>query len=510
LSDGKPSKQVVSGSSVRRDTLFYVAAIQWGFALSTLTGLVVRRLLPPEVFGAYFLAMTVSGYLAVVNTPLGTLVDVQVPLTLGRGKSKEATGLVREIYALLIWLLLAEGLVLLAIGWFWTSGTLTRLAFALVALMLLFNGIFSVDRLLLKGYRLFRILLLASIVSGILYALVVLALTVIWGAKGFLVGVTLASAFQFALFRIIATREFQLGWSIQPTFQHIGRPLLEMGVVIGLYRLTLFGMETIDRLYIGSIMGLEALGIYSLAVALTGLVGMVPQAMASGALSAFLMVRGGSTRDIVADATLRFHQAMIWATATLALASIVAAEFLVQWLFPAYVSAVRPAQVLFLAEVILQARAAPVAFVFGEDSQRPLLVASSVGLMVAGTVGYFLIHAGGLTGIAFATLAGYGVSYLVLVRAIEPRLRRALVKHTVVASALVAGAVGLYWSPGFWWAGVYAVCMGAVCGFLFTRAAGLAPVLRSFITGKSKGALSDQNSDCAGDPLETFKKEVSR
>lgn len=477
--EGAPSAAPASG--VRRNVLYYAIANNWIVVTSTLVGLLVRRVIPPEVFGAYFLAMTFSGYITLVNTPLNTSVDVQVPLFMGRGESKKAAQFTGELYALLMWLLVAQAAVLLAMGLFGNESSLSSLAFMLAALILFFDGIFSADRLLLKAHNRFKPLLNASLASGVIYAGAVVLPSLTWGDKGFLIGVTLASACRFVLFRTLAFRQLQASWSLRPSFHHTGRLLLGAGVIIGLYRFTQFGMQTVDRFFVERAMGLESLGVYSMAVSLAAIVHAIPVAMWGGALPAYLRVcaKGG---DRTADATIRFHKSMVWVTAIIALGAVVTAEFTIRLLFPLYLSAARPAQIMFLSMVILQAGAAPSSFLMGSPSQRPLLTASAAGMLVAVIAEFIFIQFWGVIGVAFAALGAYAISYTVLVWAMQRDLRRTMSRDTFLAVSVVAIAIALQWSLSVWWALAYAVCAGAGCVVLFIRAAGLAPIFERYVS----------------------------
>ena len=159
----------------------YVIGRNWLLLAGTLSGFIVRGFVPPEVFGAYFFAVTLSGYLSVLNTPLGNLVDVQVPLLIGRGPNNEAKNVARDSYSLLGLMVLAEAAVLL-IASIWVDRPWLRVSLVVIAIVSALDAITNADYLLLRSYRRFSAFGIAALLRESPYSVSTLAL-LICGAR---------------------------------------------------------------------------------------------------------------------------------------------------------------------------------------------------------------------------------------------------------------------------------------------------------------------------------------
>jgi O-antigen/teichoic acid export membrane protein len=432
----------------------------------TLAGFIVRGLVPPEVFGAYFFAVTLSGYLNVLNIPLTNLVDIQAPLLIGRGANDEAKQMARDSYSLLGLIVLAEAAVLL-IASIWVDRAWLRVSFVVVAIVMAQDAISNVDSHLLRSYRHFAALGIAAILTGIAVLGINVSFAYFWGATGFLVGAVVVSAVRFGLFRAMAWRYTGIGLFARPRVKFVLPYLISTGVVFTVYRMTDLAARTMDRIYVERYLGLEQLGIYSLAAGVGALVQTAASSFTGVVLPTYLRLRGGASLEQSMAATVAFHRSLMALTVIMSLGVIVGAKLFLGRIFPAYTSAVLPTQLLCVSAVLAQGTLVPTLFILGGPSRRPLLAASAVGLAVAALAGFFLVRFG-LVGMAGATNLSY-LTWSAMLAASVRHLRVRLMITTIVAGGAAAGVLPLSINDNTVWMLAYALGVGGVCLLVVLR-----------------------------------------
>lgn len=457
----------------RSDIAAYVVATNVSTTVAMVTGLVVRNLVGAEVYGAYFLALSIAGYLALVNTPINTMIDIEVPLMLGREGDARLKPILGRAYGLLSWMTVAQAAAIGAAGLIIAGGS-SAAAFVAVALAFPFEAMSQIDRLLLKGFALFRRLLVLSIGVAAVQVMLYIGFTAQFGAAGFFIAVVLVASVRFGTQRRVAAREVPFKWIRRGPLVALTPHLKRSGGAITLYKVCTLGMESIDRLFIARYMSLGALGVYSVSVAIAGVVRPVSRSIAGGVLPQYLRLRGGGGNDeAVMRLTLQMNRAVLWITCALVLVAMVALDVLVAVFLPGFEEAVVPGQILLVAEVVQQARLAPLGYVLGSPNRRPLVVGSAVGLLVAAGGAALAAQTMRLSVVAGASLVAYAASYgLILLRSRLIRRGR-LAARTIASCGITSVPIALHALTNRVVVVMYTAVAVAGCIVSFLRAAGL-------------------------------------
>src|SRR2546421_10858727 len=82
------------------NVLSYVFSSNLTMVFAAAVGLITRKLLGPQFYGAFFFAVSIAGYLSVTTTPFDAMVDVEVPLIMGRGERDRVHTVLGGVYGL--------------------------------------------------------------------------------------------------------------------------------------------------------------------------------------------------------------------------------------------------------------------------------------------------------------------------------------------------------------------------------------------------------------------------
>lgn len=457
----------------RSDIAAYVVATNISTVVALLSGFATRSLLGPEIYGAYFLATSIAGYLAVLNTPLNTLVDIEVPLIVGREGLARIQQILAGAYGLLAWMLAIEMLVLGGGGVLFTSTALAHAAFVTVAIALPFDFLSQIDRLLLKGFGHFRSLLVLSCWQSLFQVVLLIGLTVALGQSGFFLAIILVAVFRCLSQRRVLAREVPFRWNLHHFWPAISPIIGRSSGAITLYKMSTLGMESIDRIFVARAMGVTALGVYSVSVAVASVVRPVCRSVAGGILPSYLRMRGKGHDLEVQSSTIRMNRAIVWLTCALVLVAMIGLELLISPLLPAFREAVIPGEILLIGEVFQQARLAPLGFILGSPSRRPLVVASGVGLVAAGLGAAVAASRGSLAEVAGASVVAYLLSYVVMLLGSGLRQRTRMLTHALMAVTIVSVPVAVRPLLGGRLVVLYCAVGAVASGAMFCRTAGI-------------------------------------
>jgi O-antigen/teichoic acid export membrane protein len=323
------------------------------------------------------------------------------------------------------------------------------------------------DRATLRAHRHFYHYGIAIAATSTISLGATIALTYAWGANGFFLSVISTSLVRFFALRHLAARLASAKLSLRLHMKAVLPSLTGIGLVVLLYRFAETGMRMVDRFYTERSFGLETLGIYSMAVALSGLVQAGATSVGEFLRPTYLMHRASTSTSEINAATMRLHKAVLALSYILTLGVVWFAKPVIDRFFPVYASALLPIYILCLGQVIMQGRFAAVSFLFGTPSQYMLPFASVLGLIVS-VISSALLVAFGMPGIAAAATLAYTASAIgTAVGTGQMALR--LITITTISAVGTGVAVILILYVPLWLSSAYALGTGGLALGIFLR-----------------------------------------
>lgn len=363
-------------------------------------GIVLASVLGPYGFGIWALFRLVLGYGAFVG--LGLLRGMELEVAKARGEpqrderaswGRSAAGFTLAVFGLI-------SAVLLAASPFVAEPWARQLLWAVAAGLLLERLYFYALNYLRACGSLGRYAVLELVQAGLQLVLTV-ALGVLFGVLGAFTGFVLANVISLALAGSHAP--------LRPAFELSRlRAMLSVGLPLSLNLLLAMLLNTVDRVVIGAMLGIEALGQYAFAVA-----------VASLGLSAALVVRTvvfpdlyGRLADEAAATVNRSHLERTVRPFVLLLAPPVGLVALllgpaITALLPQYAASAAAASLFIFAGVAQGATSLAILGVVAAKRQIVLPAFTVAALLVNAALAYATLASGlGLTGLAAGALIG--------------------------------------------------------------------------------------------------------
>lgn len=260
------------------NALVYTFGNAWTTLLGAAATLVVRGLVLPEAFGATSAVQGIVRYFGAYNVIFRNALSQTVPAHLATGRHDHAAAVARNAYTMLLGSLVVESGVLLAFGLL-TGDLLLKLAALTGVLLNVADSLSIQDRILLQATRRFLPLAAGHLLTGVLAPGLLILLSWWGGAVGYFVGLAVAGALRFAVYRFLlrrdsmtlVTRRLQAG---------VITELFTAGGGIALLTLSAQVLLTVDRWVILHDLGTKALGFYSLGSAMVGALVLIPVSIA--------------------------------------------------------------------------------------------------------------------------------------------------------------------------------------------------------------------------------------
>ncbi len=434
------------GFEVRRGFAYALAHYVAGI-ITALAGFIVRIWVTPAVFGATSIVTALQHYFRAYEGVYRNAIDREVPIHLRAQDVWGAEAVRRTAYRWLILSLALESLLLVVAG-LWSPEPLVRAAFWVYAGINLLEGVSQTDRITLKATQRFGVHNRALTASGLVSGILLIALSFAAGTSGYFAGLLAGAAVTFVLFRR----------HVRPLGGGTGEPVsrgsrlkqaLHVGGLVALLKLVHEVLFTVDRFVLVHVAGLEALGYYSLGLALAGRIYALPQAFV-GSFAPELNGLVGVGEIEEAGSIVRRLQRMSALLAFLTCgAAIVALPRLISWILPDYLTAVAAIQILTFGAYWIAMNATGVQVHVAFAKVRPAITAALLAVPVSIVASYSL-STYGATGVAFGRAVALGV-YAVLIDRSTLRLLgiNGLVYNLVGATVLLGVLLAaLFWGAG--------------------------------------------------------------
>jgi O-antigen/teichoic acid export membrane protein len=457
-----------------RQTGIYTFSVLITQGVNVIGGILMRHFLGPVQTGAWALIQVVLNYVDYATLGVTYAIPIELPYRRGKGEEAAADRLKDVIlsFTLVSALIVSAGILGYA---FWNRRTLSTelfwgliLASGLAILQEINNVLIS----LLRAYRYFELAGKQMIVSAVVNLLLVASLSAAFHIYGFLWAMMLSFVFNIVFISAhhpLAVR-FRIDRADLAGLIRFGFPLMLLSMAGTLFL-------TLDRILISHYLGLESLGMYSIATMVVGFVFTIPNAVGVVMIPAVSERYGetGNVRDLrgyLLKSNTFFSDFMPFMLA----AAWFAASLLVRLLLSKFAPGIDAMRYLVLGTFFM-ALAQPYGnFIIVTKQQRWMIPITGASLAVACVLNLAAIRAGyGIEGVAMATAVGaafnFTASYVIAARQVFG-LREAVMEYAFVWMKFAWTAAMLF--------GIEALVKGISNAFL---SAGTALVLAGLFYG---------------------------
>jgi O-antigen/teichoic acid export membrane protein len=370
-------------------------------ALLAARAFALASILGPEVFGTWALFQVGMRYCAFAGLGLLRGLEVEVASDGARWPQPSARqrfwGEVVAGYSLILYLPLAA---LAALGWLWWSDAAASLALLGIALALPVDRLWGYALTFLRAAGTLKRFAALELAHATLQLILTAALALVWGLVGAYLGFALASLAGVVL---VAGRA-----PLRPrrALRSVRR-LLRIGFPVSLTGILTASLATADRLLVGALGGLAALGVYAFAVALSGFGVSCALVVRNVILTDVYRKDPAAKQEAPPGAVLLESSIAVLAVLVPPIAALAALCLgpAVMRLLPQYEAAVPVAQILIFTGIIQGLVNVTVLGVVAAGRQRrlPWFTVSAVGMNV-GLSALALQLGLGLVGVAVAAL----------------------------------------------------------------------------------------------------------
>lgn len=466
-------------------------------ALQLARGLVLARLLGPASLGVYAAVGLVIAYSAFANLGMGGVALREIPIALGGGQNQEAEAwrwyaLATSTACSILAAVCLAGYVLLRWG-----SLQPDLRFGLLTgcFVLVSSALSSQQLAILRAQQHFGRLTAILVSTAAVSLIAGIAGALLAGVRGVFVGQVIASA-------IAAGVSLHLAGLPRPLPIHAAflRRLLKAGSVFALIDLASYSLINVDQVMIVALLGSSALGTYMPVLYAGSAVALFPNAVVIAVGSRLLRRYGEeSTTQAVDSLTWRPVQGLSLVMPMLCALAWALGPLAIEWILPAYVSAIGPLRVYVVGVFFLGLNMGTSSALFALNKHKYYvpIVFGCVALNVCLDLAFVAWLGWSLVGIALGSVLTYVTYWMVHTTLIRYyfgiRLRRAVVLNLIsgwpgfalAAATVVAWVTGNLWGPSYWFG---SLLLAVTVGITVVRWKAAGPWAPRLLGGESRGA----------------------
>lgn len=392
---------------------WYASAFAATQFVTVVAAVLMRRFLGPVQVGVWALVQVILSYAEYLTLGVASAIPREIPFHLGKGEIDQAASMKQNSLNFTMLVTLIASLAMMAYA-FWSKSHISPELFwgllfasALMALQQL-NNILIV---FLRAYQKFDLAGRQMFFSAIVNALLVAVLSYRFRLFGFMTAMCLS--FVFNILYIFYHEKFSFCFRID--FRQI-RNLIVYGFPLMILALLGTLLQTLDRMVISKFLGLELLGIYSIAAMTNGFVFSFPNSVGVVLLSSISETFGQNKNrqelrhylqeaDSIFTTLMPVLIGMAWFVVPLA----------IQAVLPKFTEGITALKFLVLSSFFMAVAQAYGNFIIAIRKQAGLFPVAGITLISQVIVTYFVLaRNGGIEGVAIAQTLAYGINFTLL------------------------------------------------------------------------------------------------
>ncbi|MDP2923631.1 MAG: polysaccharide biosynthesis C-terminal domain-containing protein [Candidatus Omnitrophota bacterium] len=394
------------------DIFKYTLAQYSSQALGFFTAVLIRRFLGPFATGIWNILKVVIDYSSYTNLGTTSTVTYKLPIARGRGENEEANNLSKVVFNFvsITTFFCSVGIVIYALisrkvlSWEIFTGLLA------VSVILLSQRVFSYYVVLLRANKDFTVLSKSIVFDAIANLSLIILIVSKFKLYGFYVVAILMPILNVFFIRRYVTYGLKFSLYFKGLFAYIkyGFPLFVAGILDEI-------LNSIDKIMIVSMLGLEQLGFYSIA--------LMAKSYGTGVSKNFSIViqpyflgdfgKNGITKS--SKHVLIYSQVTAYFMAILLSLIFITAPAFILYVLPKFTPGINAMRIFLLAIFFLTISSYPNNFLVAMEKQTVLIPIVSVSILVNIFLNYIFIKSGyGISGVALATSISAFVSFFII------------------------------------------------------------------------------------------------
>lgn len=374
--------------------------------LLMLRGFIVPRFLGAYAYGIISYLNMIMGYAAYSDLGVGMAVGVETPTRVGAGDTEGADRAKRVGFTFLLvtGAIFGAGFLVSSV-WPGRDPTLA-LGMKVFAVVVIFDCLYKFLMIVLRAEKNFARANLAQVVIRGANVFIVIGLTWKYRLNGMYAALLINSVMTFA-FIVFAGGGLPKLLMERPMFA----ALFRRGFPLALSGVGLAFMSSVDRIMVSRMLGLEALGVYSIGVVIASYLQEIPVTL-SKVVEPHIYEDFGKWGERERLASYLGAPSMIMTAASCAIlgAATIAAPFLVMHILPAFRETLAPLQILLVATFFLAFSRNPNTVVVALNRHLTLVLFQVACIAAGAGLNWWFISSGrGITGVALAALVNYSL-----------------------------------------------------------------------------------------------------
>ena len=313
-----------------------------------LVELYVARSVGPEVWGIWYILNLLLAYRTVFELGIVNAMNREVPFLNGKGESIRAKDVTNTSFTSLFILTLAVSIFILSVGFFLEDPDYRSKVFML-SILFVSSQFYYFTQTILKSQIQFKLFSLQQFLFAILFPVLAVPMSSYFALEGFMLAYSF-TLFVGTLFIIYAGKirlKVQLEKKLLVQLIKIGFPIMAVGI-------TYTFLNTIDRWIISGFVGIEALGYYSLAIIVFGVINLLPRIISQQFYPRMIM-EWGSEKSIQKLLSWTDKQKMIVGVIIypIAIIIILLAPYLIRAWMPTYSEGIHAIQIIMIGPLFM-------------------------------------------------------------------------------------------------------------------------------------------------------------
>jgi O-antigen/teichoic acid export membrane protein len=376
------------------------------------TAIFIRRFLGPVSMGIWSILKVVKGYVSYANLGVTSAVPYKLPVLKGQGKQEEINVLTGVIFNFITAITFAcsIGVIIYALV---VGRSLSRELFiGLLALsvMLISQRVYTYYMILLRAHRSFNILGKSIIFDALVNLTLILLIVSKFRLYGFFAIVIVMPILNVLFIRRYVTYNLKFSFNFKGIVYYIkyGFPLCVNGI---LYQI----LHSIDKIMIASMLGLEHLGFYSIALMTESYGTGIAENFSIVIQPHFLEDFGANGMEKSSKHVVFYSETTAYFMAILLSVFFICAPVFITYVLPAFVPGITALRIFLLAIFFFTISPYSSNFLVALEKQAKLIPITVLSIALNIILNYSFIKKGyGINGAAFATVISAFISFCVV------------------------------------------------------------------------------------------------
>ncbi len=391
-------------AKIINQTLIYSISNYAVLGITFFIGLVTKRILNVSGAGEWAFILAFLPFGLYLDLGILNAISRQIPRELGGGDPAKAEKIKNVAFTFLV----ITGIIAIAVFFIaslFVSGNQTiKLGLSLLGFLVLFTLLYNLNIHICWATKEIVTLSKIIIINGIIVGIFNIALVIKFKAMGMVIGTILATILMFYIAKRLGGQSFRLDFNIR---EYGG--LIKIGFPINTVAILVAFFMNIDKIVVGRFIGIDQLGLYTVALMATATTAKLPSAF-SLVLFPYFQEEYGKHKNIMTlkDKYVRSLFCITRLLPALLVFICLFMSIIITYFLPRFIAGIIPMFILLLGYYFMLAKDMPYSLLYTINKQKMIVL---IFMFILGSYVPAIIfvakHNYGITGIAIATAIAY-------------------------------------------------------------------------------------------------------